>query len=125
MILSILHSMDTKSKVLVVLFLLLFGVVVWWRYHVFFIEQDYLVYGDTPCETETMSCFVATCEDSEDECDKTPYLKIQKNASQIAVCNGQKESCPALTCSEHEADCAVIQCNEETVEEGEECLINE
>ena len=115
--------MDTKSKVLIVLFFTLLGIGFASKYYTFFIQQDFLVYDQIPCNPALESCFIAACE--EEVCENAPYKKIEKSAQNIPFCDPSAEACPRPTCSQDEPNCTITVCSEESIEEGETCTQTE
>lgn len=121
----LLSKVDTKSKVLIVLLVLVVVAVTAWKYDSFVTRHNFIVHDHIACDPDVESCFIYTCEEGDEECDDTPFKKIEKNAGNITTCpNYYAGNCPVLTCLEGEEDCAITLCNEETLEEGEECLLN-
>ncbi len=118
--------MDLRSKIVIVLFFVLLVAAAIWKYQVYFVERDYLIYNQIACDPTEESCFAYLCEEDDEECDDTPYKKIEKYASNIAVCDEYaREDCPELTCEESEFGCIVTACSEDTLEDGEQCVTEE
>lgn len=118
--------MDTKSKVLVAVLILVVALVTAWKYDTYVVQHDYVVYDQLPCDPSTESCFVYTCDEGDPECDNMPFKKIEKSASNVPLCpNYIEDACPPLTCEEGEEGCVITLCSEEALEEGEECSVAE
>lgn len=113
--------MDKRSKVLITLFLVLFFVVGAYRYKEMVVERNFVIYAHSSCDIAVESCFVADCDESDPECDQTPYRKIEKTAKNIPECS-PAEDCAELMCQEGEKGCVELYCSEETLEDDEMCL---
>lgn len=115
--------MDTKSKLLIAFFLILVVLVTAWKYKVFVIDRDFVVYNNVSCDPYEESCFTYICEEGDEECDATPFKKIEKNARFIDACDiANAEECPELSCGVSEEGCETTMCSEDVLEEGEQCL---
>ncbi len=118
--------MNTGSTILAALFCITVAGAGAWQYHKLLVQQDFIVYDVIPCNPLEGSCFVYLCEEGDEDCDDTPYAKIEKHASDIAVCvPTSNEPCPALTCGPNDSMCEITMCSEENLEEGEECTVTE
>ena len=115
--------MDNKSKVLIVVFFTLVVVLSVWKFYVYVIKKDFIVTNYISCDPVYESCFVADCEEGDDECDTEPYKKIEKNAKNIPFCDKNNvENCAELNCEEGENDCVITNCSEDVLEDGEKCV---
>ena len=115
--------MDTKSRILIVFFLILVAGVTVWKYKLFMIERDFVIYNNISCDPYNESCFAYICAEGDKECDATPFKRIEKNARFIEVCNmANAEECPELSCGVDEEGCLVTTCSEDVLEEGERCV---
>lgn len=119
--------MDKKSKIFFsVLVLIIAGSVAmtYWR---IMIKKDYVIEAQTDCDPYTEACFVWECDPESDvegeacvgdaETDIWYFQVIQRNASNIPLCDPNDENCDALTCGENEAECEYVFCTEENMEE--------
>jgi hypothetical protein len=115
--------MDRKSKILIVIFvLLLIGSVGLTLYKYW--AKDYQIYGFAPCDPQTESCFYYPCEEGDDSCNPDEieyYKKVEKTASNTELCDPNNEGCNPLVCGENENDCYITLCSEDALEEGEAC----
>ena len=106
----------------------LFAVSLGFSFYKFYIVRDYIVYGHTECDPSINRCFVSECDPESGECSGNPeedteyYVLIEKNASQIAVCDPHTEECEALSCKPDEVGCKEYFCDEESAKKEEvEC----
>jgi len=116
--------MDRKSKILIVIFVLLLIGSVGLTIFKYGIKKDYLIYGFSPCDPISESCFYYPCEEGDGSCNSDEveyYKKVEKKAFNIERCDPAVEGCNPLICSENEDNCVVIYCSEDTIEEGETC----
>jgi len=118
--------MDKKSKILlIILVLILIGSasVTFYRY---FISNNYLITDNIACEPKTEVCFYVPCAEEDDACNSAEveyYKKIEKNASNIKLCDPEVDGCNPLVCTENEKDCSITYCSADTLGDGEECSI--
>jgi len=121
----LLIKVDTKSKGLMALVLLMVAGATVWKYDTFITNRDFMVYDQISCNPTLESCFVYVCEEGYEECDNSPFKKIEKNAKNITLCpNYNKDSCSALTCLDGEKECTITLCTDETLAVGEMCVFN-
>lgn len=123
--------MDTKSKILFIVFALLIAGSVAVSYYRFMVARDYIIQAEAECDPYTEACFVYVCDPAPeadgDDCtgdleeDTWYYQRIERNAQNIPLCDPNDETCDALTCPAGEAECSYILCDDETVGEGETC----
>lgn len=115
--------MDTKSKILIGLFILLVIGASVWKYKVFVVDRDFVIYNNIACDPYTEACFVYVCEEGDEECDDTPFKKIEKNAQFADLCDiASGEECSGLICESNEEGCMIVTCSEEALEDGEQCV---
>jgi len=122
--------MDKKSKILILVFLLLIVASVAVTYYRIFIKRDYIISAEMDCDPLEENCYLWICDpavDGEGYCTGDPeedtwYYKIlNRKAYNIPMCDPSDEECEALMCPEGEADCEILNC-----EEGEEdCVTSE
>ena len=97
-----------------------------WKYKVFVIDRDFVVYDQVSCDPYTESCFASICEEGDEECDDTPYKKIEKSARFISACNvANGDECPDLSCGPTEVECVITTCSEDTLDDNETCVFLE
>lgn len=109
--------MDKKAKI--VFFLFIFGVLVLslFVYKKYFLDRDYTIFAEIPCDPITESCFVSVCDPEEEECtgsveEDTMYSKkIEKHAGLIPLCDPNTEGCVVDQCDAESTNCGVILCN--------------
>lgn len=97
-------------------------VVVGIQYKRMIVDQDYILYSHVSCDPTFESCFVLNCDITEQDCDNTPYKKIEKKAYNAPNCDLSKPECIDLACEVGEESCSIILCTEDSLEEGEVCL---
>ena len=75
----------------------------------FYVNRDYFVYANVPCDTTLYSCFIG-------DGDSAPefYMEIQKKAYEIPPCDALRGTCGALECAPGEQDCSVTYCSPDT-----------
>jgi hypothetical protein len=71
----------------------------------FYIQRNYYIYAQVPCDPYTHSCFIGDGEGS-----TRFYKEIQKMAYAIPACDGWKEACPPLRCEPGEQLCSETYC---------------
>ncbi len=110
--------MRNYSKILTVGLAILFLLSLGFSFYKFYIVRDYMVYGHTECDPSESICFVYECDPETEECtgnedeDTEYYALIEKNASQIPVCNPSVEECDPLVCTSGEVGCMISFCDE-------------
>lgn len=120
------EAMDTKSKLLITLFIVAVLAVTAWKYYVYVIRHDFVVYDQIECDPSIESCFAYECEENDEECDNAPFKKIERSAMSTTPCPNHKEgACETVACSESEKSCTEILCTEDALEEGETCVQSE
>lgn len=118
--------MKTRENMLTIIFLAAIAGAVIWQYNRFVVKQDFLIYDQVSCDPKVDSCFVYVCEEGDEECDPTPFAKLEKSARFVPVCSPAGGNiCPELSCAPGELDCTITTCNEETLENGELCVTKE
>lgn len=116
-------NVDTRSKILIGLFILLVVGTGIWKYYVYFVQEDFTVHSVISCDVATESCFSVECAEDDEECDDTPYKKLESSARLIPECDPYiDDTCPEPVCEEGENECTITVCSVETLEEGEICL---
>jgi hypothetical protein len=116
--------MDKKSKILLILFLILLIGSVGLTIFKYGIKKDYLIYGSSPCDPQIESCFYYPCDEGDNSCNLDEieyYKKVEKKAFNIERCDPAVEGCNPLICAENEDDCKVTYCSEDNIDEGEVC----
>ncbi len=115
-------TVNASAKILPVVFVLALLAAVAWNYSTFFIDRDYLVYSEISCDPEMESCFSWVCGEEDNECDDSPYKKIELAAASLPLCDMYtNEECPEPTCNTNDETCTITYCSDETLEEGEIC----
>ena len=116
--------MDTRSKILVTIFVILLFLLSAFEYRQIVVKHDYAVKAHTPCDEVTQSCFKTICATEDDpDCIPEVYAKITKNVSNVELCNQyEREDCPDLACEPGESDCEILYCSVDTAESGESCV---
>jgi len=123
--------MDTKSKILIWVFVVLIIGSVGFTYWRIMIKRDYIISAQTDCDPYTEQCFFWECDPNSiedgvactDNADDNSwyYQIVRRKAFNIPLCDPKDENCQALICPEGEADCSVEFCTAENVPEGETC----
>lgn len=119
--------MDRKSKILLLVFIILIIASVVVTYYKIMVKRDYQILAQISCDPAAESCFTHECDSEYEECSENPeenisyYKLINKNAANISICDSNKgEECAELTCEEGEPNCEITLCSEET-EEDDSC----
>ena len=129
--------MTVKDTLLIVLWVIIFGVSTAVSYKVYVLDRDYAFVTLIPCDPEAEICFVASCDPEsetylEDIClmveegaTERYFSYIKKKMKNVEQCDSRDEECAPLVCEENEEGCEVISCDKETLEEyadeGTEC----
>jgi hypothetical protein len=96
--------------------------IIGYRYYQYVIERDFIVVANVSCDPAAESCFVADCDPEDSECDASPYKKIELVSAEAPHCI-EEHTCEDFSCTSD--SCSVTECSEDTVEEGETCLLPE
>lgn len=72
------------------------------------------------CNPEIESCFTVSCEEGE-ECEPEPYKKVLVATDRLRAC--EDDTCVEELCATASSICEIIWCQEENLEEGEECFV--
>lgn len=104
--------MDKKTKIALIgffLLVLLSSLASYWKY---FLQRDYIVIAELPCDPERESCFIHECDPSEEECDlPVSYYKfIESKAYVLPPCDPNIE-CSFEDCHRDSEDCRIIECD--------------
>lgn len=121
--------MRNYSKILGFGLFVFFVLSLLFSFYKFYVVRDYMVYGHAECDPTVSVCFVYECDPESEECSENPeenveyYTLIEKNASQIPVCDPHEEDCAPLSCADGEEDCVITFCSDEALagEEGAYC----
>jgi hypothetical protein len=109
------------ANLLILIILVLLAVIVY-RYDQYILKKNFLLNIAANCDPSIESCFVVNCSPEEDEeCDQTPYKKIEILASEAPMCL-QEHSCDSFEC-ESGTSCVAVYCSENTLEEWEVCSL--
>ena len=118
------NIMDNRTKTIFAIFLLSVLLVTFFVYKKYFLDKDYPVYAEVPCDPVTEVCFVYHCDSETDECtgvaeeDTTYYKKIERSAASFPSCDPNEEACTATSCDGNDVGCIVTFCDS-TNEEAE------
>ena len=111
--------MNRNTKIVLIIVGVAIFLSVGTTFYRYYVLRDYLVHAEVACDPQKENCFVRYCTvDDWDPCDflhvkYTRYYKIvAKLASNIPVCNQNKQQCAPLTCDPLEKNCQVITCTE-------------
>jgi len=119
--------MDKKSKILILVFLLLIIGSVGATYYRIFVKKDYIISAQPDCDPATEKCFISVCDPTSGDCTGNPeedtfyFKKIKKKAANVAMCDPNQKECQSLECAPGEKDCEIIYCDKDTLSEGETC----
>lgn len=129
--------MTVKDTLLIVLWVIIFGVSTAVSYKVYVVDREYAFVTLIPCDPETQTCFVATCDPQSEASLEDICLTVEEGATQryfsyikkkmknVEQCDTRSEECSPLVCEENEEGCEVISCDEDTLaeyaREGTEC----
>ena len=116
--------MDKKSKIFFIILGLLIIGSVFATYYRTVIAKNYIIEAQTDCDPYAQKCFVWECDSAstvegeactgDAEKDSWYYNLVERNASQIPLCDPADENCKALECDDNEPDCKYIYCDDET-----------
>jgi len=111
---------NTPVFLLAVSLIIIFGIV-WYRYDQYVLKRNFITYAAVPCSEEEGTCFVMDCSPEEDEeCDQTPYKKIELLSSEAPKCV-EEHVCESFACPADSTTCTETYCSDDTLEEGEVC----
>jgi hypothetical protein len=123
--------MDKKSKILIIVVLILIAgsvVATYWR---IMVKKDYIISAQADCDPTTDKCFIWNCDpNSQVESEKCTgdtekdiwyYQIIKRKAANIPLCDPKDENCEAFICPEGEKDCSVEFCNDSTKKKEDVC----
>lgn len=107
--------MDTKTKILFTVFIGLVFIAALLSYQRYFIQGNYLITAEVPCDPTREVCFVSTCDPETDEdcTDPEPsyYKQIEGTAHALPSCDPNDETCGLTECSAGSSACRVIRCD--------------
>lgn len=109
--------MDKKTKILIILFLTIVFATLLFSYKKYFLEKEYLISAEIPCDPSQDICYVGYCDSETEECEEEVfyYNRIEGVAGILPVCDPNYEDCPLLWCGEKGNNtCVVIPCDSET-----------
>lgn len=121
-------TMNKSGKIVLVVIILSILVVVGFKYKQFFLDKDFSVIVHASCDPATESCFRIACDGECEESsvifsDGSPYKKIELPHSKAPMCITTDMTCLDFSCSADDTDCTTTYCADDTLEEGEECVI--
>lgn len=108
---------------ILVLFIIIIAVASINRYKQYVLDRNFVLEVATACgATEPGDCFIAICE-SEDpsDCDTTLYKKVNIIARDAPKCL-EEHTCADFSCNGI-ASCNITYCNDDSIEDGEECAL--
>jgi hypothetical protein len=111
---SITAPQKNKIFILILIVVVLLSLLLGWNKYV--IQKDFFVYVYAPCDTESSLCF---------EYEGEQYLKLYQKAYVLECRDGGL--CDVYACSEQDQaqnKCLLVECTEDTLEEGEICINN-
>lgn len=100
--------------------LLVVGAVVV-RFYAYFINEDFDLYAQIPCNPAEATCFINDCDPSNEECDVTPFMFAEMSASKAPDCF-EENNCVDFACPSDDEACLVMECSEDVLYEGVICL---
>lgn len=109
--------MDSKAKMLFVIFLLSVLSLAFFAYEKYILNKDYLISAEIPCDQLRETCFVYHCDPETEQCsgiseeDTSYYKKIEKLASTYPSCDTNKENCLVSDCGVGDSDCVMTPCD--------------
>lgn len=109
--------MDKKAKIVFFLFILSVLILVFFLYKKHFLDKDYLIFAEIPCDPSLESCFVSLCNSDEEECagvleeDTTYFKKLERHAELIPSCDPNREGCFVAQCDAENVGCGITLCN--------------
>lgn len=118
-----------KNKIINWFFWISIFLVIFSGIYRFFISRNFLLIFETECDPTVEKCFVQHCDESLGECtgnedeDVWYYSKVKKMAYDVKKCDPRKEECPDESICDQPVSqrCWIEKCNEEILDEGEEC----
>lgn len=109
--------MDNRTKIVFAIFLLSILLLTFFVYKKYFLDKDYSVYAEVPCDPVTEVCFVYHCDTEVEECtgvieeDTSYYKKIERSAESFPLCDPNEEGCVVSVCAENDSKCTVTFCD--------------
>lgn len=120
--------MNRKSKILISVVILLIIASVVATYYRIYIQKNYFILIDAPCDPNQDKCFEYQCVVgvdigcSENPAEQITYFNyINKKAYDAVTCDSNDKGCSLYKCSENEKGCEVIFCAEKTKKVEEVC----
>jgi hypothetical protein len=111
------NSMDNRTKMIFAIFLLSVLLVTFFVYKKYFLDKNYPVYAEVPCDPVVDVCFVYRCDSETEECtgvvedDTSYYKKVERSAESFPLCDPNDEACAVTVCDHDDIDCAVTFCD--------------
>lgn len=110
--------MKNSRFILLIIFLVI--IVVGYRYNEYVLSRHFDVLATTECDPISESCFFWDCTvDEEEDCDTTPYGKVEMAAYETPSCL-LENNCEEFFCEDYKT-CEAVMCSEETVSSWEGC----
>ncbi|MGB3072838.1 MAG: hypothetical protein WBB68_01100 [Candidatus Moraniibacteriota bacterium] len=109
--------MDNNTKLVFVAFILAILLLGGVCYQKYFIQRDYSVYAEAPCNPLIETCFVHICDSNVEECTGDPaedifyYRGVEKRANQFPNCDPSSQDCVIAQCGEDEVSCSITSCD--------------
>lgn len=91
------------------------------RYYAYFVQEDYYLYAQVPCDPSEATCFINDCDMSDEECDTTPFMFAEMSASHAPDCF-QENNCQEFECPADDDSCVVMECSEDALYDGVLCF---
>lgn len=111
--------MDKNTKYVLGTILILFSLLVIYRYYQNFILKNFIIDVNTSCNPNVESCFATECEEGA-ECTIDPYKKVSILSKSAPKCL-EEHSCQEFTCTNLN-NCQITYCSDETLSDGEICV---
>lgn len=111
------NTMDNRTKIVFAVFLLSVLLVTFSVYSKYFLDREYPIFAEVPCDPVAEVCFVYHCDFETDECtgaveeDTSYYKKVERKAASFPLCDPNDETCVVTSCATDEVECAVTLCD--------------
>jgi len=111
--------MDKSSKYIFAIVIILFCLVVGYRYQQYILNKNFTIEVNTSCDPNTEKCFKADCDATSPDCDTATYKKVEILARNAPKCL-EEHTCDSFSCDSI-ASCSITYCSTDTLSDGEIC----
>lgn len=114
----------TSSLFYILSTLIILGVVFLQSFYHYYHQKNYPVFSLISCDPSIDSCFIANEDTANFFFAKNPYKKVVVSAKYAPICLDE-HTCTDFKCNVKDSKCTITDCNENSIEESERCILQE